>query len=355
MKTMKRKTVVSLWKPLLQLALTLGLIFFLLSQISLQTLANLLSHVNVAGVLLGALVYMVTNVIRALRVAWICDRPLRDTGPLLVPTLASSFGNNVLPARAGEPIFIWAAHRRLGLNWGTSSAVMVIMRVFDTMLVAAIFVCAAVLTGAAGSSLVLQMFSIVLGGGVIVTALLPWLGKYLVRPLVAVVRLTRKPSLIHFVEVEGTRAAEAFSQLRVPRVYSGVIATSLLIWVMVFCWIYLLIRSLGIEVTLEQSIIGSTFGILSKAIPFSSIGGWGAHEVGWTAGFMLVGFPSSLAISSGFAVNTLIIATSAVCGLPAWLALTSDWRRSSALPVVGESTPVNAPISESAGGDGRST
>jgi uncharacterized membrane protein YbhN (UPF0104 family) len=275
MKTMKRKTVVSLWKPLLQLAVTLGLIFFLLSQISLQTLANLLSHVNLAGVLLGAAVYMVTNVIRALRVAWICDRPLRDTGPLLVPTLASSFGNNVLPARAGEPIFIWAAHHRLGLNWGTSSAVMVIMRVFDTMLVATIFVCAAVLTGAAASSLILQVFSIALAGGVIVTALLPWLGKYLVKPLVALVRLTRKPSLIHFVEVEGTRAVEAFSQLRVPRIYSGVIATSLVIWVMVFCWIYLLIRSLGIEVTLEQSIIGSTFGILSKAIPFSSIGGWG--------------------------------------------------------------------------------
>jgi uncharacterized protein (TIRG00374 family) len=287
---------------------------------------DLFAHVNLAGVLLGAIIYLGTNVVRSLRVAWICDRPSSDTWPLLVPTLASSFGNNVLPARAGEPIFIWAAHERLDLSWGTSSAVMVIMRVFDTMLVALIFVAAALVTGAAESSPVLGAISLLLGLAVVVTALLPWLGRYLVHLLVAVTRLTRRPKVIQFVEQEGELAAGAFAQLRTPRIYAGVVFTSLVIWLLVFAWIYVLIRSLGVEVTLGQSILGSTFGILSKAVPFSSIGGWGAHEVGWTAGFMLIGFPSSLAISSGFAVNTLIIITSAVCGLPGWLTLTNSQR-----------------------------
>ena len=318
------------WKTFLQWTVALGLIAFLLSQISLQTLVDLFTHVDLSAVLLGGVVYLLTNVIRALRVAWICDRPLRDTRPLLVPTLASSFGNNVLPARAGEPIFIWAAHQRLGLSWGTSSAVMVIMRVFDTMLVAIIFVCTAVLTGAAASSLILGVLSIALSAAVVVTALLPWLGKHLVGLLVYCVRLTRRPRLVAFVEQEGQRAADAFAQLRAPRIYAGVVITSLVIWVLVFFWIYLLIRSLGITVTLEQSIVGSTFGILSKAVPFSSIGGWGAHEVGWAAGFTLIGFSSSLAISSGFAVNTLIILTSAICGLPAWLSLSGDQRKDQA-------------------------
>ena len=327
---MKRKTTVSPWRLILQWAVTLGLVLFLLSQISLQTLVELFTHINLAGVLIGIAVYMATSVIRAVRVAWICDRPVGDTIPLLVPTLASSFGNNVLPARAGEPIFVWAAHHHLGLDWGTSSAIMVIMRVFDMMLVAVIFVCAAVVTNAAASSLILQVLTVALGAGVIVTGLLPWVGHYLVLLLVAIVRLTRKPQVIDFVIHEGQRASAAFVQLRTPRIYAGVVASSLMIWLLIFAWIYLLMLSLGIEVTLKQSILGSTFGILSKAIPFSSIGGWGAHEVGWTAGFMLLGFPSSLAISSGFAVNTLIILTSAVCGLPAWFALTRDQKRSAA-------------------------
>ncbi len=305
-------------------AVALALVAFLLAQISLQTLVDLFVRVNLPGVALGAVVYMLTNVIRAWRVAQICDRPFSDTWALLSPTLASSFGNNVLPARAGEPIFVWAAHERLGLSWGTSSAVMIIMRVFDTMLVAVIFVFAAIITGAAASSLVLWVVSVALGGTVIVTALLPWLGGYFVRLFIAIVKLTRSAKLITFLEVEGQRAADAFKQLRAPRIYAGVVLTSLVIWLLVFGWIFLLIRSLGIDVSLDQSILGSTFGILSKAVPFSSIGGWGAHEVGWTAGFTLIGFSTSLAISSGFAVNTLIILTSAVCGLPAWLSLTND-------------------------------
>ncbi len=332
---MTRGTPAIRWQTLLSWAIALGLLAFLLAQVSLRTLVDLFLHVNLAGVLIGVLLYMGTNVVRSLRVVWICDRPFSDTWPLLVPTLASSFGNNVLPARAGEPIFVWAAHERLRLSWGTSSAVMVIMRVFDTMLVAFIFVSAALITGAAESSPVLGVISLLLGIAVVGTALLPWLGQYLVRILVAVTRLSRRPKIIEFVEQEGELAADAFTQLRAPRIYAGVVFTSLVIWVMLFLWIFILVRSIGVNVTLGQSILGSTFGILSKAVPFSSIGGWGAHEVGWTAGFMLLGFPSSLAISSGFAVNTLIIITSAVCGLPGWVTLTSDQRRRRAarLPV----------------------
>ncbi|MCL4506874.1 MAG: lysylphosphatidylglycerol synthase domain-containing protein [Chloroflexi bacterium] len=338
------KLVATRWKTILQWAVTLGLVLFLLAQIPLHTLADLLAHVNLAGVLLGAAIYLLNNVIRALRVVRICDLPYRDTRALLTPVLASSFGNNVLPARAGEPIFIWAAHQRLGLSWGTSSAVMVIMRVFDTMLVAIIFVFAAIVTGAAESSLILWVVTVALGAAVVVTALLPWLGGYLVNLLVGLVRLTRKDHLIAFIEHEGRRAADAFVQLRAPRIYAGVFFTSLVIWLLTFGWIYVLMRSLGIDVQLNQSVLGSTFGILSKAVPFSSIGGWGAHEVGWTAGFTLIGFPTTLAISSGFAVNTLIILTSAVCGLPAWLALSSDQRREEATASVSAHSAASAPV-----------
>ncbi|HEY3290330.1 MAG TPA: lysylphosphatidylglycerol synthase transmembrane domain-containing protein [Anaerolineae bacterium] len=309
---------------MIQWAVAIALMAFLLAQISLQTLLDLLARVNLAGVILGAGVYMLTNVIRAWRVAYICDRPLADTWKLLTPTLASNFGNNVLPARAGEPIFIWAAHERLDLSWGTSSAVMIIMRVFDTMMVGVIFVSAAVVTGAAASSIVLWVVTAVLACAVTVTALLPWLGGTFVKWFLAIVRLTHRPKLIAFLEREGNQAAESFTQLRAFRIYLGVVLTSLAIWLLLFAWIFMLIRSLGIDVSLGQAILGSTFGILSKAVPFSSIGGWGMHEVGWTAGFMLMGFPGPLAISSGFAVNTLIIITSAICGLPAWLTLSND-------------------------------
>ncbi|MDH3674261.1 MAG: hypothetical protein OES12_02105, partial [Anaerolineae bacterium] len=58
-----------------------------------------------------------------------------------------------------------------------------------------------------------------------------------------------------------------------------------------------------------------TFAVLSKAVPFISVGGLGAHEAGWAVGFMLVGLDKTTAISSGFAVNILTLLTSIVFGI----------------------------------------
>ena len=313
----------NVWKSLLTLLITAGLLGFLLSQVSLSTIAGLLAHTSLVGVLAGAALYLTTNVVRALRVVTICSRPVGDTLRLFAPVLASSFANNVLPARAGEAIFVWDTHRRLGMEWGTSAAVLIIMRIFDILLVAVLFAATAVLRGLGHAPAALQLAVGVLAVGAVMTALLPWLGQYAVRLAVWLARLTRLPGLIRFVEVQGRHANDAFAQLRPPRIYLGVFLTSLVIWLLTFAWIYLLIRSIGFDMPFDQAITGSTFGVLSKSIPFTSIGGWGAHEAGWTAGFVLTGLPQAQAIASGFAVNTWIILTSAVCGLPAWLALTA--------------------------------
>jgi uncharacterized protein (TIRG00374 family) len=312
------------WKRLLQFAVTAALLLFLLSQISLATLVELLGRTNPAGVLAGAALYLAINLARAGRVALICGRPMRQWRSIITPVLATSFGNNVLPARAGEAIFVWAARHRLGMDWGTGAAVIIAMRVFDTLAVAVLFVLMSMLSGIGSSPAILQAVVVLLGAVAVLTALLPWIGQAFVRMAARLARLMRLARAAAFLDSEGARAIEAFAQLRAPRVYAGVFLSSLAIWVITFVWIFLLIRSIGIGVPLSQAVIGSTFGILSKAIPFSSIGGWGAHEAGWSAGFILTGMPAQLAISSGFAVNTLIILTSAACGLPAWFALTHE-------------------------------
>jgi uncharacterized membrane protein YbhN (UPF0104 family) len=71
---------------------------------------------------------------------------------------------------------------------------------------------------------------------------------------------------------------------------------------------------MGIAIPFLNTVVGSTFAVLSKAIPFISVGGLGAHEAGWTAGFMLVGLHKTLAISSGFAVNILTLCVSVGLG-----------------------------------------
>ena len=85
---------------------------------------------------------------------------------------------------------------------------------------------------------------------------------------------------------------------------------------------------MGVRTGLSQTIVGATFAVLTKALPLVTVGGLGAHEAGWTVGFMLVGFDKEIAIATGFAVNILTLLSSLVFGLGGLgLLRTNDERR----------------------------
>ena len=68
--------------------------------------------------------------------------------------------------------------------------------------------------------------------------------------------------------------------------------------------------------------------MLAKAIPFITVGGFGAHEAGWAVGFTLTGMARETAIASGFAVNILTLLASVIFGgaALAWMRLESTRR-----------------------------
>jgi uncharacterized membrane protein YbhN (UPF0104 family) len=323
-------------RRLIQAGIPLILLLLLFTQVPTHTLVSMLLHVDLAGLFISTEIYIGISLLRAVRVAMLAGRPVADAGKMMTPVLASSFANNVLPGRAGEPIFVWAAHRVLHMNWGAGAAIMLIMRVFDIMMVALIFIACVAFVDLQAAPAFLRWASLALGAGVGLIALLPWLGGAIVGLLERLATLAGRPKAVRFIQSEGRHAILAFERLRVPQAYAAVFVTSGLIWALNFVWIYLLTHSIGVIVTFEQSIVGTTFATFSRAIPLASIGGWGLHEVGWSAGYTLVGMPLEQAISSGFAVNTLMIMTSAVCGLPAWLSVLAKRRRTSvAKPTVG--------------------
>ena len=328
------------WRRLAPWLIAGSLIVFLLSQVPLSSIVDLVLHADLRLVFLGAALYLVINLVRSVRAVVILRSPLRDAPKLIAPNLASSFGSNVLPARAGELVFIWAVHQELNAGWGPSTALLIIMRVFDILAVAICFMATVALGVTVVDARMLALILALLAAGVAVMALLPWIGRYLVQALVRLVGLARREAWTGFVAREGGHATAAFAMLRDGRVYLATLGLSLLIWLLLFGWIFILIRAIGIPTTLEQTVLGATFAVYAKAIPFTSIGGWGAHELGWAAGFSLAGWPIALAISSGFAVNTLIILTSAVCGLPAWMKLTAASRHNARAAPGAASKPI---------------
>ena len=91
---------------------------------------------------------------------------------------------------------------------------------------------------------------------------------------------------------------------------------------MTFAWFGAFLRAIGLRLSYSLTVVGATFGTLAKAIPFLTVGGFGAHEAGWTLGFSLLGMETQPAIASGFSVNILTLCVSIVLGGSAFLFLT---------------------------------
>ncbi len=143
---------------------------------------------------------------------------------------------------------------------------------------------------------------------------------------------------------------EAFAAIHSFRRYALTFLWSLCLWATIFFRFYALLRGIGIITTALNTIVGSTFAVLSKAIPFITFSGIGTHEAGWTIGFMLVGFSKTTAISSGFAVNILTLLTTVVMGVCSlWiLRFTKKYSGDSAPPVLEELESKNAVLDSSA-------
>jgi uncharacterized membrane protein YbhN (UPF0104 family) len=75
-------------------------------------------------------------------------------------------------------------------------------------------------------------------------------------------------------------------------------------WLTLFATFSILLRAMGIlEFNYVEVMIGSTGAALSNALPVNAIGSIGTLELGWTAGYSLLGMPVEEGVASGFAIH----------------------------------------------------
>lgn len=330
-------------KRLLPYVVVTAIIVFLLRQMDPVDVLRLLARADWRWLLLGLVAYVVTNIVRAYRYGVLLqptangkwdggetpDIPDKDErnkiaraiAPLsILPEMfAVSFFNNTLPSRAGEVSFPYYMWRRHGTAVGESSAALIIARVFDYVAVAALYIGCAwanlyrLSTNAATAVRVVAMFLLISFLGL---AAIPWIGQ---RALTALAWLLERLGLrsrraaATLLRI-GQQVVDRFHKMRTLRIYALTLFWSLLGWVGTFLWFAAFMQAIGLGRPLGIVVVGATFSMLAKAVPFITVGGFGAHEAGWTLGFSLVGMPVDLAIASGFAVNILTLLASTIFG-----------------------------------------
>lgn len=312
-------------KHVLPVLVTGLLVWLLLRQIEPATMGRMLLRVDGRGVLAGLGFYLLTNVWRAYRFGTLMNiKGVVAPLSLLPDMIALSFLNNVLPGRGGELSFPYLLHKRHGTPIGEALTFLVIVRIFDLIAVVTLLLVfvgvaheqIAVTIGWDGSGVIgiiyvlllpvlwlvlLFLPQLVKGGYQLLNGALHWLGlvdRRVGRWLLAV----------------GRKAVGGMDKVHSRAIYARVFFWSIVGWLTTFAWFAMFMQAIGVPQPYPLVVVGASFATLSKAIPFVTVGGFGAHDVGWAFGFGLVGMSLEQAIASGLAVNLLTLSASVLVG-----------------------------------------
>ncbi len=300
--------------------------YLLVSGLPFGELVRIQQRAQPGWLFIGLLFYMLTNILRAARMAKLLNWPYSRTMHLLPIMFSTSLFNNILPMRAGELSFPYLIQKD-GITFSRGLLTLLVARLLDLLAVCSLFVLAAVDHYAMLSESVVRLVSIAAGAIFLLIALLaslPTLGTRVLRFLLAHVAQD-SISWRAAISQQAEKAAEAFDMMHPKRIYWTAFVHSLLVWLCTYAWFASFLQGIGLPTGFGRTILGASFAALSKSLPIGSIGGFGTHEAGWTLGFTLLGQETGEAILGGFAVNLLTLLASALCGLSslAWLALRS--------------------------------
>jgi hypothetical protein len=232
----------------------------------------------------------------------------------------------VLPSRLGELSYPYLLNKISGMSMTEGLASLIASRVYDFFLTLIFFLVASVSSHAL---LKVNLFLILLlsvllisltfaaffymplllrGSSNLLTKTSQWIGVKNGRP-------------VGWLQGKLHEMAEDFYAIKARGTYVSVTLASLISWVMSFWMFYAFLRGFGMEIPFMKVVFGSTIALITSALPVGGLGNWGTLEVGWTAGFLLVGLSKDKAIATGFGVHIMIFIISALFGLICWVTL----------------------------------
>ena len=296
-------------QDLVSFALTLGAVTLLLKQAHPLTILKLILNSTPSWILLSVALYGFVNIIRAFRLRVLYYEAESKTTSFLPLIFVQVFLNNLLPARLGEVAFVYLLKADYEVEWGKGVVLLLGLRLLDYLAVSLMFL-------AAG------LFSLSQGNEPLLLASLFLAILVLFAFFLAAVRRLSEPIEKLLTPWErnkfGRQILIGFRFLIKAPIFSVLLpafTVSIALWVGIFGCFWLILKGLGYNPAFLQVIFGATFAVFSKALPWLTVGGIGAHESGWTVGFMLQGWDKVDAIASGFAVNLFTLVTSAVFGI----------------------------------------
>ncbi|MFB0566557.1 MAG: lysylphosphatidylglycerol synthase transmembrane domain-containing protein [Candidatus Aminicenantaceae bacterium] len=303
---------------LLSLAVSVFLIWYLLSRIKIEDLLQTFTRIYLPALLAFAVISLVGAALRAWRYKLLLESQPVSWGDIFLVTLIRNLFVDLLPARIGSLSYIYLLNKRLDFSFEMATSSFVVALIFDFLTLSPFLVLAIFVVGLGSTSIssftllliALVFFLIIL---IILWKIIPFFSFLLkiYHQVLQVVRLEkRRWAKISVKKINLT--IDCLSQIRNKKIYWPIFLLSLFIrsakYVSLYFLLFSLLKSHGFtlkNVSFWKTILGITGAELSSALPIQGIAGFGTWESAWALTFNLMNFDKSLAIISGMGVHLL--------------------------------------------------
>jgi uncharacterized protein (TIRG00374 family) len=311
---------------ILSILITVGIVFLLLLQISLKDLYHLLRTIDPFWAALGSIAYLLATLFRALRLRWLIYSKTIPFSDLFRITAFYHLSLMVLPSKLGEFSLPYFLNKISGMNATEGLASLIVSRVYDFFIILMILLSVSIgIQGPFRLNTPLVILLVIFLIGFVIFGL-SYMSSFLKCFSNALGRISnwtgpRNAKFILWIQKKMVEMAADFYAIKSRNTYFPVGVTSLASWAMIFCTFYAYMKSFGINIPLTKMLFGSTIGVIANALPVSGIGNWGTLEVGWAAGFLMVGLSREKAIATGFGVHIIIFIVCAIISFFCWILL----------------------------------
>ena len=280
------------------LAITIVLVFFLLSQIRICDFIIILSKINLLYLFLAFIPYVCAYFLRALRFYILLNREI-SVKDLFSIVCLHTFMNNILPARTGELTYIYLLKLR-NKRISEGIATLAFARFFDFISISLLFIISSFFVG-----LFKEFMMLICVTFLIITSIscFTFMSKKFM-----------KKRILNYLPRKIDEIIDNFMHVRKSGKLKQLMAVSILVWISLYSAVYFIVISINLNLTFFEVLFASSFAIITTILPIQGIGGFGTTEGGWCIGFIAIGLTKDAAISTGFAFHIIILAYSAILG-----------------------------------------
>ncbi len=296
----------------------LGLAYYLWQQIDSAELFKSVATPHWKWLMIGFICYSVTTYLRAKR--WhMLVYPKQSEVMMMSLTSFHTLLNNVLPARLGELTYIYYLKKLGQVSVLTGTATLLIARFYDLL---ALILCFSLGLLWVWTQIQVSLIKFLIAFVIMVPLFLGILIHFFsstgyARFALGVRRVfnLRSASLDKILDL-GQKLVDEMSKIAHGSKRPVLFLFSIGIWLVKNFAFLCILWGVGFNIfTWNNMLFGSAFSELTTVLPIHGLAGFGTVEGGWTLGFLLLGLPKELVISSGFAFHIILLQFSFVIGM----------------------------------------